>query len=149
MDINLSGLLDAKIVVVLWCIGYAIKHMKWKPIKSISNTIIPVLLVGVGLIMSCLLSGDVTFNALLVGFTSAMFAIGVHASGKNIFKAFTNTTVYVTPDSLTNSTAKQVGNNNSVNGSSVEDYVPISDYPDDGVIVSDDEVIIDSGNSVG
>ena len=59
MNIDLSGLLDAKIIIVLWCIGYGIKHIKWKPIKSISNTLIPVILVGVGVIMACFLSGDV------------------------------------------------------------------------------------------
>lgn len=154
MNIDLSGLLDAKIIIVLWCIGYGIKHIKWKPIKSISNTLIPVILVGVGVIMACFLSGDVTFNSIIVGFTSAMFAIGVHASGKNIFKAFTNTTVYVTPDSITNSTAKQVGNQNQ-NGLSIDmtndGYIPIEDSNDDGVVIDDDETVIDSGsgNAVG
>ena len=153
MGIDLGGLLDSKIIIVLWCIGYAVKHIKWQPIKSISNNLIPVLLCGIGVIMACFLAGDVNFNAIIVGFTSAMFAIGIHSSGKNIFKAFTNTTVYVTPDSLNNSTAKQVGgNNNGINASfdvNTEGYVPASE--DDGVVVGDDEIVIDSGsgNAVG
>ena len=152
MGIDFSSLLDAKIIIVLWCIGYAIKHVKWKPIKSISNTLIPVLLTGVGVIMACFIAGDVNLNAIIVGFVSAMFAIGIHSSGKNIFKSFTNTTVYVTPDSLNNSTAKQVGNNNGVSFDVTNDgYTPIEDSSDDGVVIGDDEVIIDSGsgNAVG
>lgn len=151
MNLDLSGLLDSKIIIVLWCIGYGIKHIKWKPIKSISNNIIPVILVGVGVIMACFLSGDVTFNSIIIGFTSAMFAIGIHASGKNIFKSFTNTNVYVTPDSLTNSTAKQVGNQNSAPsiGLDTSESITTDVGTDDGIILGDDEVVIDSGNAMG
>ena len=152
MGIDFSALLDSRIIVVLWCLGYALKHVKWKPIKAISNTLIPVLLTGVGVIMACFIAGDVNFNAILVGFVSAMFAIGIHSTGKNIFKSFTNTTVYVTPDSLNNSTAKQVGNNNGVSFDVSADtgYIP-TENSDDGVIIGDDEVVIDSGsgNAVG
>ena len=151
MNVDLSGLLDSKIIIVLWCIGYGIKHIKWKPIKSISNNIIPVILVGVGVIMACFLSGDVTFNSIIIGFTSAMFAIGIHASGKNIFKSFTNTNVYVTPDSLTNSTAKQVGNQNSAPSIGLDTSKSITTDvgTDDGIVLGDDEVVIDSGNAMG
>ena len=151
MNLDLSGLLDAKIIIVLWCIGYGIKHIQWKPIKSISNNIIPVILVGVGVIMACFLSGDVTFNSIIIGFTSAMFAIGIHASGKNIFKSFTNTNVYVTPDSLTNSTAKQVGNQNSAPsiGFDTSELITTDVGTDDGIVLGDDEVVIDSGNAMG
>ena len=151
MNVDLSGLLDAKIIIVLWCIGYGIKHIQWKPIKSISNNIIPVILVGVGVIMACFLSGDVTFNSIIIGFTSAMFAIGIHASGKNIFKSFTNTNVYVTPDSLTNSTAKQVGNQNSAPsiGFDTSELITTDVGTDDGIVLGDDEVVIDSGNAMG
>ena len=151
MNLDLSGLLDAKIIIVLWCIGYGIKHIQWKPIKSISNNIIPVILVGVGVIMACFLSGDVTFNSIIIGFTSAMFAIGIHASGKNIFKSFTNTNVYVTPDSLTNSTAKQVGNQNSAPsiGFDTSELITTDVGTDDGIVLGDDELVIDSGNAMG
>lgn len=153
MNVDFTSLLDSKIIIVLWCLGYGLKHIKWKPIKSISNTLIPVFLTGVGVIMACFLAGDVTLNAIIVGFVSAMFAIGVHASGKNIFKAFTNSTVYVTPDSLNNSTAKQVGTQNQAPSfdASVSDYNITDDGLDDGVVIGDDEVIIDdgSGSAVG
>ena len=151
MGIDFSALLDSRIIVVLWCLGYAIKHMKWKPVKAISNTLIPVLLTGIGVIMACFIAGDVNFNAILVGFISAMFSIGIHSTGKNIFKSFTNTTVYVTPDSLNNSTAKQVGNNTGVSFDVADSgYIP-TENSDDGVVIGDDEVIIDSGggNAVG
>ena len=151
MGLDLGGLLDSKIIIVLWCIGYGIKHIQWKPIKSVSNNIIPVILVGVGVIMACFLSGDVTFNSIIIGFTSAMFAIGIHASGKNIFKSFTNTNVYVTPDSLTNSTAKQVGNQNSAPsiGFDTSESITTDVGTDDGIVLGDDEVVIDSGNAMG
>lgn len=147
MSIDLSGILDLKIVIVLWCLGYFLKHTPINWIRRISASVIPVVLTGTGVIMACILATDVTFNAILIGFTSAMFAVGIHSSGKNIFKMFSGTTVYVTPESLSNSTAKQESYKN--NTATINTEIS-NNYSEDGVVVQDEnEIIIDDGNSVG
>ena len=59
--------------------------------------------------------------------------------------------MYVTPDSLTNSTAKQVGNQNSAPsiGFDTSESITTDVGTDDGIVLGDDEVVIDSGNVMG
>ena len=138
MNLDLSQIIDVKISVVLWCLGYFLKHSKMKYIKRIANDIIPVFLIGTGILLACIFACDVTFNSILIGFTTAMFSLGIHTSGKNIFKFVTGTTIYVTPESLSNSTAKQEKYRSNINNTNINNT-------DNNI--SNDSAIIDSNNN--
>lgn len=158
MSIDFSSLIDVKIAIILWCLGWFVKHSKITCIKRLPNDSIPIILMAAGVLLSCFMVGDVTLNAVIIGVVTGVFAVGVHSSGKNIFKLSENTTVYASQDSISNNLAKQE-KEKIESGSSISDMygggVGIdlsSDYASD---VSDfdslgaGEEIIGGGNAVG
>lgn len=108
MNIDFSSLIDVRIAIILWIIGWLLKHSKISFIKNLPNDAIPIILGAVGIIISCFQAGDVTMNSFLIGLISAIFAIGVHSSGKNIFKLAEGTTVFATADSIKNNLIKSI-----------------------------------------
>ena len=110
-----------------------------------------------GVLISCFMVGDVTLNAVIIGLVTSVFAVGIHSSGKNIFKLSENTIVYATQDSISNNLAKQEKEKNEAgsvsdmygNGAGIDlssDYASdVSDYDSLGA----GEEIIGGGNAVG
>ena len=156
MSIDFSSMIDVRIAIILWCLGWFLKHSKIKFIKNLSNESIPIILVATGIIISCITVGDVTTNSIIIGIVTSVFAVGVHSSGKNIFKLSENTTVFATKDNINNSLAKQERENNTTSSitndlyiapdiESMADFEGVSDYES----LCDGEVIISQGNSVG
>lgn len=152
MTIDFSAFIDIKIAILLWALGYAIKHgNKFKIIKNIPNDAIPILLFGVGIITACIEAGDVSINAVIIGIITAGFAIGIHSSGKNIFKLAEGTTIYATPESINNSVAKQekekkqqqqyIDNSNYTNSENYTSAVNDS--------LGDSEIILEMPNETG
>ena len=86
MELEFSGLIDMKLAVVLWLIGLGIKHLDWKCVKQLSNKLIPTILIITGIGLECVFMGDVTFDGILSGVITAIFAVGVHSSGKNVLR---------------------------------------------------------------
>lgn len=153
MSIDFSSMIDVRIAIILWCLGWILKHSKIKFIKNLSKESIPVILIATGVVISCIEVGDVTTNSIIIGIVTSVFAVGVHSSGKNIFKLSEGTTVFATQDNISNNLAKQEKekNNNSIASitddfsdmGSMGDLSDVSDYES----LSDGETII--GNSVG
>ena len=153
MTIDFSSMIDVKIAIILWCLGWFIKHSKIKAIKRLPNDAIPIILMATGVIMSCIMVGDVTTNAIIIGAVTSLFAVGVHSSGKNIFKLSENTTVYATQDSISNNLAKQEKEKNESNQSMPSTF---DDFSDTSMGIVNDydsldvgESIIGGGNAVG
>ena len=153
MSIDFSSMIDVKIAIILWCLGWFIKHSKIKAIKRLPNDAIPIILMAAGVIISCIMVGDVTTNAIIIGAVTSIFAVGVHSSGKNIFKLSENTTVYATQDNISNNLAKQEKEKNENNQNMPSTYDDFSDTPmgdvDDFDSLYAGETIIGSGNAVG
>ena len=154
MTIDFTSMIDVKIAIILWCLGWIIKHSKIKAIKRLPNDAIPIILMATGVIISCIMVGDVTTNAIIIGAVTSIFAVGVHSSGKNIFKLSENTTVYATQDSISNNLAKQEKEKieNSQNmPSTYDDFSDTSmgDVVNDFDSLDVGESIIGSGNAVG
>lgn len=104
MSIDMSGLIDPKIAAALWVLGFGLKHLEWKPIKELSNRLIPAILIILGIMMACVMRNSVSFDTILLGVVTSIFAVGVHASGKNIiYELLSNTTVTPTADGLSSS----------------------------------------------
>ena len=85
MDFLASGYINPKIAVLLWVVGMCIKHIQTEYMKRINNRFIPAILMMIGVLESVIMAGDVTFDSVLTGVITAIFAVGVHASGKNVF----------------------------------------------------------------
>lgn len=100
MGLDISSLVDVPTVVTLLAVGFGLKYIQWTPIKRISNKLIPVFLLIMGVLMVSISYGDVTFDSVFIGFVSSMFAIGIHSSGKNIFSFFNGNTLTVDAKSL-------------------------------------------------
>lgn len=153
MSIDFSSMIDVKIAIILWCLGWFIKHSKIKAIKRLPNDAIPIILMATGVIISCIMVGDVTTNAIIIGAVTSLFAVGVHSSGKNIFKLSENTTVYATQDNISNNLAKQEKEKNENSQNMPSTYDDFSDTPmgdvDDFDSLDVGETIIGSGNAVG
>ena len=153
MSIDFSSMIDVKIAIILWCLGWFIKHSKIKAIKRLPNDAIPIILMAAGVIISCIMVGDVTTNAIIIGAVTSIFAVGVHSSGKNIFKLSENTTVYATQDNISNNLAKQEKEKNENSQNMPSTYDDFSDTPmgdvDDFDSLDVGETIIGSGNAVG
>ena len=155
MSIDFSSFIDVKIAILLWCLGWCIKHAKLKFFKNIPNESIPIMLFGVGIIATCLEAGDVSLNAIIMGIITAGFAVGIHSSGKNIFKLTEGTTIYATPDNVAKNAARQERTRkeeyiNSSNYTETENYnnlVSEEESLSDGEIILD--VPADTGHSVG
>ena len=154
MTIDFSSMIDVKIAIILWCLGWVIKHSNIKAIKRLPNNAIPVILMATGVVISCVMVGDVTLNAIIIGVVTSIFAVGVHSSGKNIFKLSENTTVYATQDNISNNLAKQEKDKNESSTLMPNINDDFSDLGFGDVSESDSldvgETIIDgSGNAVG
>lgn len=154
MSIDFSSFIDVKIAILLWCLGYVIKHSKLKIFKNIPNDAIPIILFGIGVVGACIDVGDVSLNGIIIGVITAAFAVGVHSSGKNIFKLAEGTTIYATPDSINNSTAKQEKVKKEYDYIDNQNYTNTDVYSDNINSLSDGEIIIGdvpvgNGNSVG
>ena len=147
LNIDFSSLIDVRIAIILWILGWLLKHSKNSYIKSLPNDAIPIILGAAGIIISCFTVGDVTMNSLLIGLISAVFAIGVHSSGKNIFQLAEGTTVFATAENIKNNLVKSIKkeeeNDNPYNSSSY-----FGDYSSNGnsEISTDDS--LDTGESV-
>lgn len=155
MSIDFSSMIDVRIAIILWCIGWVLKHSKIKIIKkNLSNESIPVILIALGIIISCVMVGDVTTNSIIIGAVTSIFAVGVHSSGKNIFKLSENTTVFATKENIENNLAKQEKEKNNSAVSITDDFSDMGSVGDlsdvsDFESLGEGEVIISSGNSVG
>lgn len=153
MTIDFSSMIDVKIAIILWCLGWFIKHSKIKIIKRLPNDAIPIILMATGVIISCIMVGDVTTNSIIIGAVTSLFAVGVHSSGKNIFKLSENTTVYATQDNISNNLAKQEKEKNEINQNIPSTYDNFSDTSmsdvNDFDSLDSGETIIGNGNAVG
>ena len=87
MDLEFSNFIDMKLAIFLCMIGLGLKHLEWKPIKQLSNKLIPALLIILGIGLECIFQGDVTFDGILNGIITAVFSVGMHSSGKNVLKS--------------------------------------------------------------
>ena len=155
MSIDFSSMIDVRIAIILWCLGWVLKHSKIKFVKNLSNESIPVILIAAGVIISCVTVGDVTTNSIIIGIVTSVFAVGVHSSGKNIFKLSENTTVFATKDNINNSLAKQEKENNNSTVSVTDDYSDfgsigdLSDVSDFDSLSDGETIITYDGNAVG
>ena len=156
MNIDFSSLIDVRIAIILWIIGWLLKHSKIPFIKNLPNDAIPIILGATGIIISCFSAGDVTMNSFLIGLISAVFAVGVHSSGKNIFKLAEGTTVFATADAIKNNLIKSIKNeiendNNPYNSTSYfGDYSNNSDISANDSLDTGEEIIpYEGGNAVG
>ena len=110
LNIDMSGLIDPKIAAALWVIGFGLKHMEWKPIKDFSNRLIPAILIILGIMMSCIMYKAVSFDTIVLGVVTSIFAVGVHASGKNVItELLASTTVTPTANSIDMTSGNLVG----------------------------------------
>ena len=155
MSIDFSSLIDVRIAIILWIIGWLIKHSKIRFIKNLPNDAIPIILCSAGILISCFAVGDVTMNSILIGIITAVFSIGIHSSGKNIFKLAEGTTVFATAEAIKNNLAKTVGE--QINDSTGDEnpynsslYFGNEDVPVDDSL-DDDELVLEpsNGHSVG
>lgn len=153
MSIDFSSMIDVRIAIILWIIGWLLKHSKISFVKNLPNDAIPIILLATGTLISCFLVGDVTMNSVLIGVITAVFAIGIHSSGKNIFKLAEGTTVFATAESIKNNLTQNL--KDDLKGSDTVDDNPYNSSSffgdiDAGDSLDDNETIISpSGNSVG
>lgn len=146
MNINFEGLIDIKIAIVLWIIGYAIKHSEFKPFKRLPNKLVPMILIVVGVGMSTIMIGDVTFESIIIGLVTALFAVGVHSSGKNIFDNLFNTSIDVDASNLNETLVDKIRNKNNVKA---EEEREKKQGTEDDIIINGDDIIFDDEHSVG
>ena len=84
---NINVPISFEIVILLLLIGAAVKHLE--VFSKVVNTYIPVILIVIGIIVALLtniatLPGSLV-DTLITGLASAIVAVGIHSSGKNIF----------------------------------------------------------------
>ena len=84
---NLSIPVDLQVVILLLLIGAALKHLGL--FEKIVNNYIPVILIIIGVAIELITHSkglpDTLVENLITGLASAMAAVGLHSSGKNIF----------------------------------------------------------------
>ena len=84
---NLSIPVDLQVVILLLLIGAALKHLGL--FEKIVNNYIPVILIIIGVAIELITHSkglpDTLVDNLITGLASAMAAVGLHSSGKNIF----------------------------------------------------------------
>lgn len=84
---NLSIPVDLQVVILLLLIGAALKHLG--VFEKIVNNYIPVILIIIGISIELITHSkglpDTLVDNLITGLASAMAAVGLHSSGKNIF----------------------------------------------------------------
>lgn len=84
---NLSIPVDLQVVILLLLIGAALKHLG--VFEKIANNYIPVILIIIGVAIELITHSkglpDTLVENLITGLASAMAAVGLHSSGKNIF----------------------------------------------------------------
>lgn len=84
---NLSIPVDLQVVILLLLIGAALKHLG--VFEKVVNNYIPAILVVIGVVIELATHSkglpDTLVENLITGLASAMAAVGLHSSGKNIF----------------------------------------------------------------
>lgn len=84
---NLSIPVDLQVVILLLLIGAALKHLG--VFEKVVNNYIPAILIVIGVIIELVTHSkglpDTLVENLITGLASAMAAVGLHSSGKNIF----------------------------------------------------------------
>lgn len=84
---NLSIPVDLQVVILLLLIGAALKHLGL--FEKIVNNYIPVILIIISVAIELITHSkglpDTLVENLITGLASAMAAVGLHSSGKNIF----------------------------------------------------------------
>lgn len=84
---NLSIPVDLQVVILLLLIGAALKHLGL--FEKIVNNYIPAILIVIGVAIELITHSkglpDTLVDNLITGLASAMAAVGLHSSGKNIF----------------------------------------------------------------
>lgn len=86
-DIDVSDMINLKVVIILLGIGFCVKHIPY--LEKISNEFIPVILIIFSLILTYFglgLSIDSFANAIL----TASVAIGIHQQGKGFLKSISS-----------------------------------------------------------
>jgi len=106
-DVDITGMIDIKVVILLMAIGFIFKHLTI--FKKISNDYIPLILIVISLIINFLNIEEVTINgftnAFVTSILSAAVAIGMHQQGKGFFKSLkdaTNSAFNTFKEELTN-----------------------------------------------
>lgn len=84
---NLAIPVDLQDVILLLLIGAALKH--FGAFKKVNNNYIPAILIVIGVIVELITNAkglpDTLMQNLITGLASALAAVGLHSSGKNIF----------------------------------------------------------------
>lgn len=84
---NLSIPVDLQVVILLLLIGAALKHLG--VFEKVVNNYIPAILIVIGVVIELATHSkglpDTLVENLITGLASAMAAVGLHSSGKNIF----------------------------------------------------------------
>lgn len=84
---NLSIPVDLQVVILLLLIGAALKHLG--VFEKVVNNYIPAILIVIGVVIELVTHSkglpDTLVENLITGLASAMAAVGLHSSGKNIF----------------------------------------------------------------
>lgn len=79
--------ISVETVLILLLVGAAIKHLKM--FENVNNRAIPVLLFGVGILITVLDQWPITLvniiSIIITALSSSLLAVGIHSSGKNIF----------------------------------------------------------------
>ena len=82
-----SVALSIETIIILLLVGAAIKHLKL--FDKISNDLIPVALFVLSFIITIFTSWPLThdniLNVIMISLASAIVAVGIHSSGKNVF----------------------------------------------------------------
>ena len=84
---NLNIPVDLQVVILLLLIGAALKHLG--VFEKVVNNYIPAILIVIGVVIELATHSkglpDTLVENLITGLASAMAAVGLHSSGKNIF----------------------------------------------------------------
>ena len=81
-EVDIINYLDIRLIIILLCIGYLIKHN----FSKFNNKYIHHILLLIAIIYNIINSGF-NINSIFNSIISATIAIGIHSSGKNILKS--------------------------------------------------------------
>lgn len=85
-DIDVSNMINLKVVIILLGIGFCVKHVPY--LAKLSNEFIPVILMAFSLILT-FLSFGVNIDSFANAILTASVAIGIHQQGKGFLKSVT------------------------------------------------------------
>ena len=80
--LDIFNYVNITVALVLWTVGYFIKHTK--VMNKIKNNYIPVILIVLGIILSFALSG-ISVESFTSGLATALVCVGTHKSGRELF----------------------------------------------------------------